>query len=174
MDIPKYAKAEAERRFLVTDMPPDLLRSARCTLIEDLYLDGGRLRLRKTIDPLSGVTGYKLGKKYPSPDPDLRPVVSVYLDDAEYRVLAALPGNTLAKRRYRPDMEDLHIAVDVFEGPLAGLVLAEIEAATADQLRASVAPDWAAREVTADPFFQGGNLARLTVADLAARLSPES
>ncbi|MFZ2102042.1 MAG: hypothetical protein WAU86_15900, partial [Oricola sp.] len=103
-----------------------------------------------------------------------RPVVSVYLDDAEYRSLAVLPGNPLAKRRYRPDIDDIRIAVDVFEGPLAGLVLAEIEATPGDCLRISVLPAWVVREVTADRFFDGGNLARLTAAELAERLTSGS
>lgn len=170
MDMPKYAMIEAERRFIVDKLPHDLLAGAPVTIIEDCYLDGGRLRLRRTVDPQTGAASHKLGKKYPSADAAIRPVVSVYLDEAEFQALASLPGNVLRKRRYRIATKGLWVAVDLFEGTLEGLALGEIETETAERLRDLEPPAWFCHEVTADPFFDGGNLAGLRAGELADRL----
>ena len=167
MDNPKYAMMERERRFLVRALHCGLLDGARPTLVEDRYLDGTRLRLRRTTEVATGAITMKLGKKYRSPDPVSRPVVSTYLDPAEYDVLATLPAAILVKRRHRIAHAGFPVAVDVFEGPLTGLILVEAEG----EVSGFAAPEWTAREVTSDPFFDGGNLARLDAAALAEALS---
>jgi hypothetical protein len=59
------------------------------TLIEDRYLDGTRMRLRRMSRPELNETKWKLTKKYECEDPSARPIVSSYLTESEYRVLAA-------------------------------------------------------------------------------------
>jgi hypothetical protein len=167
--IPKYALLENERRFLVP-APPDLI-GARVRRIEDLYLDAGRLRLRRITHFDGHPPDYKLCKKYGSADPVSGPITNLYLSAEEYAVLADLPGRSLAKRRYTLAHAGRAFSVDVFEGPLAGLVMCEAEAATPEAIRALAFPPWATREVTDDPFFSGGQLSRLTAAELAARLA---
>jgi CYTH domain-containing protein len=51
--------------------------------------------------------------------------------------------------------------IDLFEGVLAGLELAEIEQPDDASLAAVQLPEWARSEVTYDPDFQGGTLALL-------------
>ncbi len=46
MDIPKYAKLENERRFLVDPARAPSVEGQPYRLIEDRYIDGARLRLR--------------------------------------------------------------------------------------------------------------------------------
>jgi len=167
--IPKYAVLENERRFLVTS--PPALDGARVRLIRDLYLDGGRLRLRR-IDHADGqASEFKLCKKYGSADPASGPIVNIYLTPEEHAVFAALPGRPIVKRRHTLEHGGRGFSLDVFEGPLAGLMLCEAEAATPDAIRALDFPPWAAREVTDDPFFTGGALAGTTAAELKARLA---
>ena len=98
MGIPKYAKLENERRFLIKDGPD--LSAAPGRLIEDLYLDDGRLRLR-AITEIDGAHQFMLCKKYQSDDPASGPVVNIYLSAAEHAVLARLPGRPLRKRRHQ-------------------------------------------------------------------------
>jgi CYTH domain-containing protein len=50
--------------------------------------------------------------------------------------------------------------VDEFQGDLEGLIMAEAEFKTHDSLAAFPNPKFAVREVTHDPRFSGGNLAR--------------
>jgi CYTH domain-containing protein len=169
METPKYALLEHERRFLVLN-PPDLA-AAPARLIEDVYLDCGRLRLRRITHFDGSATELKLCKKYASADPASAPIVNVYLSPDEFAALTVLPGRPVRKRRYRVLHGERGFGLDVFEGNLAGLILVEAEAASADEVRSVTFPPWAAAEVTADPFFTGGNLARIGAAELRLRLA---
>jgi CYTH domain-containing protein len=167
MGIPKYAKLENERRFLVVDGPD--LSTAPGRLIEDIYLDNCRLRLR-AITEIGGAREFKLCKKYESDDPASGPVVNIYLSATEHAVLAALPGHPLRKRRYPIMWQGMTYSVDVFESELRGLVICEAEATSPAAIEDLAFPPWAGPEVTHDPFYTGGQLARLSAAQLMARL----
>ncbi|HEY2709708.1 MAG TPA: hypothetical protein VGI95_16790 [Caulobacteraceae bacterium] len=168
MDIPKYAKFEHERRHLVLT-PPDLTGS-KVRLIEDRYLDGGRLRLRRITHFDGAPPDLKLCKKYASADPVSGPIVNIYLSADEYAELVKLPGKPLRKRRYTVTHAGRGFGVNVFEGVLAGLVLVEVEAETAEAIRQVAFPPWADADVTGELFFTGGCLASVGAAELAARL----
>ena len=131
------------------------LDPAAARLIEDRYLPGTQLRLRK-VTASDAPPVFKLGKKYPGPGLSMRPMTNIYLDAAEYDVLATLPAATLVKRRH--DVAGGFV-IDVFEGALAGLVLAEVSAADDETLAAVEIPTWCGREVTDDAAFAGGTLA---------------
>lgn len=163
--IPRYARLEMERRWLVST-PPDLAgRPWRD--IEDLYIDGGRMRLRAITHHPSAEREFKLGKKYERDDPFGGPIVTVYLTEAEHAALAGLPGARMDKRRYRIEHGPLVFCLDVFSGPLGGLILTEIEMETREAVLAVQPPPWAGVEVTEDERFAGGRLCRLRFADLA-------
>ena len=164
METPKYARLENERRWLILGSPPDLT-GAPGRLIEDLYIDGGRLRLRRaTFD--DGRVELKLCKKYGSADPLSQPIVNVYLDEDEYRAFDRLEGRRLVKRRYSVPP----FGVDLFEGVLEGLRMCEAEGETAEAVASIPAPAWAGPEVTADPFFLGAALARTDACALKMKL----
>jgi CYTH domain-containing protein len=154
LSAPKYSLVERERRFLVdqTSMPAI---DGRGRLIEDRYLIGTKLRLRK-VTACDAPPVYKLGKKYPDASLSSRPMTNIYLDAAEYDALAVLPAAALVKRRYDADGG---FALDVFEGALRGLMLAEVEADCDAALAAVEPPDWVLYEVTDDPAYAGGTLA---------------
>lgn len=158
----KYARYECERRWLLAGIPEG---AEDPRLIRDLYVTGTRLRLRHV-----GGQGYKLGHKVrPDPaDPAVVAHTSMYLDASEFGLLSSLPGRSLAKVRRRLVMVGRVWAIDAFEGPLAGLVLAETEARVGDEVSP---PPLAVREVTGDERFTGGRLAgaRLTDLGLEAR-----
>lgn len=152
---PKYAHVERERRWLVdTALRPDL-DGLPHILIEDRYITGTRMRLRRMTDSATGEQSLKLTKKYDCDDPLARPIVTTYLTAAEYDLLARLDARALAKRRYKLD----GFSLDRFEGALAGLELAEIEWPDDAGLRRLQPPPWAASEVSHDPRYQGGTLA---------------
>jgi CYTH domain-containing protein len=171
MDLPKYAKLEIERRFLVNPARASDLTSLAYRRIEDRYLDGTRLRLRAVTDSATGAREFKFCKKYEGGDPLAGPIVNTYLTEAEHAALAAIPAAVIVKRRYRVGLRPF--GLDVFEGQLDGLMLCEAEAPTRDEALALAFPDWTAREVTADPFFTGGALCRIGPAELHARLTAE-
>ena len=103
----------------------------------------------------------KLSKKYDVPDPLARPLVTTYLTSEEDALFAALPGHWLRKRRHAVPSASVEFEIDLFEGALAGLELAEIEQTDAASLAAVQLLEWARSEVTYDPDFQAGMLALL-------------
>lgn len=155
-DLPKYAHWVAERRFIVdaAALPP--LDEAQARRIEDLYIDGGRLRLRRIVMPGGEPDACKLAKKYAPDNPLVGPMTNLYLNADEYAVLNVLPGARLAKRRHKVGA----FVVDVFEGPLEGLVLAECEATNSIAAMAFDVPPWCLREVTDDIAYTGARLAQ--------------
>jgi len=154
MEPRKYARIERERRFLLKQFPSaDVTRIRRIT---DRYIDGSRLRLREQTED-GGPTTFKLTQKLPARASGAQQgwITSMYLEEDEFRLLAQLPARVLRKVRYSVPP----FGVDVFEGTLRGLRLAEAEFASADEAGALVVPDFLLHEVTGDERFTGGQLA---------------
>jgi CYTH domain-containing protein len=167
-DPHKYTKLERERRFLVAPGALPAL-SAEFAHYDDLYLTGTRLRLRTQTEQPAGRVLYKLTQKLEGPDARERRITTLYLSAAEHRLFAALPGARLAKRRHRATSGGLAWGVDLFEGALAGLVLAEREFESEAALHAAGPPAFAAVEVTDDVAFTGGALASAAPREVLAR-----
>jgi CYTH domain-containing protein len=160
----KYAQIERERRYLLSCLPPALATSEHFQRIVDCYLPHSALRLRRLEAPDGTPLSFKLARKWSSVDlpPEETIITNLYLSAEEYGLLARLPGATLRKRRYPFVHGGVHFSVDQFEKPLDGLILAEMH----------LFPDMSAvppcplpgclREVTANPAFQGGQLAQLS------------
>jgi hypothetical protein len=147
---PKYSLPEVERRWLVDVALLGPLDGMPYREIEDRYLEGTRLRLRKAVD-LQGQIVLKLGKKY-GPRDSVEPITNIYLTAAEHSMLSALPGRTLRKRRYSL----LGGAIDVYGEQRA---IFEMEFMSLPEAQRYVPPAFAVREVTHDPAFSGANLA---------------
>jgi CYTH domain-containing protein len=156
----KYARMERERRFLLPARPdPGAVTATR--RVTDRYLAGTRLRLREMVHLETGEAVYKLTQKV-TEGPGRELTTTCYLSPDEYRVLAALPGAVLVKTRYSVPP----LGIDVFDAPLAPLVLAEAEFDSDAEAAAFRPPAAAVAEVTADPRFAGGRLAATTPAEL--------
>jgi CYTH domain-containing protein len=168
---PKYAHIERERRFLVDRASRPDLAGLPFVQIQDRYIVGTRLRLRRMDDSATGLIVLKLTKKYEAADALARPIVTAYLADAEYEVFAALPALALSKRRYAVETPDGAFGIDLFEDALQGLELAEIELADDVALRALSTPPWAIADVSEDGRYEGAWLARLGRGELAALLA---
>ena len=168
----KYARIERERRFLLWELP-DGLEERPYTHITDHYLPHTRLRLRRVADEADNIVALKLTQKIGETAVPTQhtTITNIYLNEAEYQTLAQLGGKRLEKRRYRYSSSGHTFSVDVFDGLLSGLILAEIEAQTDEQLQAVSLPAWAVAEVSNDIFFTGGNLVTVTLAQLQAELA---
>jgi hypothetical protein len=159
----KYARFELERRFVLESVPSDLDLGYGWRII-DRYIENTRLRLRR-MDPIHrGETILKLGQKdVPSP-PDFgrMTITNIYLSPPEYSVLSGLDALELRKRRYSAAHDERSFGIDVFEGDLTGLVLAETGFDTGAEMKQPLdLPVWVGAEVTTDDRFTGGSLARL-------------
>jgi CYTH domain-containing protein len=156
----KYARLELERRFLLHEVPPGLDLADGWRIV-DRYVDGTRLRLRR-MERLDGSESvYKLAKKELPVDGDFSRVriTNIYLAAEEYLLLERLPAHELVKRRYKLRDGAGVYSVDVFDGDLAGLVLAETGFETEEELDAHVAPAFAAADVSRDERYTGAALA---------------
>lgn len=144
---------EIERRFLARIVDPRALAAAPARALEQGYLSGGEpaVRVRRAGD--EWVLTVKSGRGM------VRREVEAPLPAEAGEALLELAGpRRLAKRRHRLGRWE----IDVFEGALAGLVLAEIELGAADEpLPPPPAAVALVREVTDDGRFVNQVLAGL-------------
>jgi CYTH domain-containing protein len=158
----KYARIEWERRFVLERFPSEagVLPARR---IVDRYIDGTRLRLRHISDGDDSEV-FKLTQKIPELMSGARRglITTLYLSKQEFDVLAELPAKILSKTRYSVPP----FGVDVFEGTLNGLILAEAEFDSAEAADAMTPPSFSLGEVTDDHRFSGGVLVAATRAEL--------
>ena len=169
----KYARVERERRYLLRELPPGLRVNDPHTQIFDNYITGTRLRLRKIRAPERREWTWKLTQKFAPAPPDFSRTVitNIYLSQVEYETLSVFEGNEVRKNRYPYEHEGRKFSVDLFLGPLHGLVLAETEFDTDEAMRDFPAPPFAAREVTNDELFTGCRLVGLTADEIRAELA---
>jgi CYTH domain-containing protein len=170
--IGKYACLEIERRYLLRKLPADLKDRPPANVIADLYITNSRLRLRK-MQPPTGPAVLKLGQKFRGPDQPATEttITNMVLNDAEYTLLKRLGGREIVKERHLLPHAGRVWGIDVFRGPLEGLILAEVECETREELAMIAKPPFAAADVTDDVFFTGGHLVGASVGDLKRKLA---
>ena len=168
----KYARVERERRYLLSELPPGLKLSDPHTQITDNYVTGTRLRLRKVRAPETNEWTLKLTQKQAPAPPDFSRtlITNMYLSPYEYEVLSVFEGNELRKNRYPYEHEGRVYAVDVFLGPLRGIILAETDFETDAELDAFHTPSFAHLDVTRDELFTGARLVELTAEEVRREL----
>ncbi|MGC2476268.1 MAG: hypothetical protein WA485_18160 [Candidatus Sulfotelmatobacter sp.] len=163
----KYARIERERRFLL-DQFPGKANAVRIRRITDRYIDGTTLRLRKQSDDI-GPAIFKLTQKVPVQSSGAQQgfITTMYLTEKEFLVLAQLPAKNLSKTRYSVPP----FGIDVFEGELKGLLLAEAEFDSAADADVLTLPSFILHEVSADIRFTGGKLVCASRQDIRTWLS---
>jgi CYTH domain-containing protein len=172
----RYARVERERRYLLRGLPPGLKPSDPHTQITDNYVTGTRLRLRKVRAPETNEWTLKLTQKHAPAPPDFSRalITNMYLSPYEYEVLSVFEGNELRKNRYPYEHEGRLYSVDVFLGDLRGLMLAETDFDTDEEMDSFPAPPFAILDVTREEMFTGARLVELTAEDLRAELARRS
>lgn len=145
---------EIERKFLVRELPENL-ENYDAVRIEQGYLaatEEGEVRLRRqggihTVTLKSG-RGLARGED------------EATLDEEQFSVLWPLTeGKRVTKIRYLIPLEMGILELDVFQGELEGLCLAEIEFASVEDAVKFSPPDWLGRDVTQDERYKNKNLA---------------
>ena len=162
--IGKYACLETERRYLLKNIPDDLLENTNGWLITDRYFPNTRLRLRHMKSISGNELIYKLTQKYRSETQNAyeTTITNLYLTEEEYNHLESIEGKVIKKKRYPYSVQNHNFSIDVFEGRHQGLILAEMEFEGQTELGEFALPLFALKEVTDDPFFTGGNLVTMT------------
>ena len=164
----KYARVERERRYLLRDLPEGLTRADPHLQITDNYITGTRLRIRKVRDPRTNKWTVKFTQKIaPNPQDLSRTIITnTYLNALEAETLSVFNANEIRKNRYYFDYEGRKFSVDMFLGDLFGLVLAEVDFETDEDLDSFPTPPFALADVTNDPLFTGGRLCELTFSEV--------
>lgn len=147
---------EIERKFLVRQLPDGLDRS-QSTRIEQGYLaiepDGTEVRLRRSDGET--VMTVKAGRGRSRSEEEIA------IDAESFARLWPLTGGRrLEKTRHLiPTEAGRTVELDVYSGPLEGLVIAEIEFGSEEEADAFRKPGWFGPEVTDDPRFKNQQLA---------------
>jgi CYTH domain-containing protein len=153
---------EIERVFLVdTDLiTPDALERAGAQRepVSQGYLSmgasGEEVRLREKAGTYSLTWKKGAGRD--------RSELEIELTRAQFDTLwPGTQGARLEKTRYTSAFGSLQIEIDYFQGPLAGLVLAEVEFPDTGSAEAFEPPAWFQDEVTEDSRFMNRHLATL-------------
>ncbi|MFY0407423.1 hypothetical protein [Solicola sp. PLA-1-18] len=148
----KYAVVERERRFIVARLPDGVSSTKE---IHDRYVLGTRLRLREVRTSDGSVTR-KLAQKIRLTDgPGEVACTNLYLDNAEWAALIAMPARSLTKTRHMVHRDGFLVAIDEHEN---GTLVAEID--DGDEPTGAV-PDWleVVADVSQNESWTGVNLA---------------
>jgi adenylate cyclase len=148
-----HAGLEIERKFIATPAVLPCCHSGTPLVQAYLYTDAhNTVRVRRAGS--RAFLTWKGPKRGPSRE-ELEIEVPLSIGEA---LLADRQGHArIEKTRYRIEHAGAVWDVDVFEGALDGLILAEIEMAREDQL--VVMPPWVEQEVTSDARYRNSRLA---------------
>jgi adenylate cyclase len=142
---------EVERKFLVPE-PPNLEPGEE--IVQGYLAIGadGEVRLRRRGERLFLTAKRGSGLS--------RDEAEIEVDSEQFERLWPLTeGRRLHKRRSVVPHGDLRIEVDVYEGELEGLVVAEIEFPSEEAARSFEPPEWLGEEVTGDERYLNETLA---------------
>lgn len=144
---------EIERKFTVKELPENL-GNYPCKRIEQGYLcTKPVLRVRRK--------GEEYWLTYKGEGLLVREEHEFPLTEEAYRhLLAKADGRIIRKDRYHIPYEGYTIELDVFDGELAPLVIAEVEFPSVEAANAFVPPAWFGEDVTADPAYSNSNLSK--------------
>jgi CYTH domain-containing protein len=144
---------EIERKFLVNTSIDEVLKRSRFQEIKQGYMHADpektiRVRTKGSKGYLTikgktiGITRSEFEYEIPYPE--------------ALRLLELFCPKTLTKKRYEIVYEGNTWEIDVFEGNLTGLIVAEIELSSEDQRFSK--PEWIGEEVSHDPSYINSNL----------------
>ncbi len=149
----KYAQKEFERRFLLAERPVKL-KELDFKEIEDKYLEGTHLRLRKTS--AGDRVQFKLTKKIRLTDEAADWLSTIYLSETEYQLFLSLPGKSYTKGRYYIKKQgEASIGIDEIKTQQGTIYLAEVEFESLESMERYQFPLAFLREVTEDDFYSG-------------------
>jgi adenylate cyclase len=152
-DAAAASPTEIERKFLVSELPPDLLAHPVVHVRQGYLAIGpdGEVRVRDA----SG--RHTLTVK--SQGSLVRREHEISLVRKQFdRLWPATEGRRIEKWRYAVPLGAVEASVDVYAGDLDGLVTVEVEFPSEQDAREFQAPGWFAAEVTEDPSYKNATL----------------
>jgi adenylate cyclase len=145
---------EVERKWLVGD-PPELSAYQGKQVIQGyiaLSADGTEVRLRQTDGQFFQTVKTEGGL--------VRGEIEVELLKEQFETLwPATAGRRLEKTRYRVPCAGKQVEIDVYQGSLTGLIVAEVEFSSAEESVQFAPPPWFGPEVTENEHYKNIHLA---------------
>ncbi len=157
---------ELEKTYLAKFLP-EKLQLCPFKEIIDIYIPNEKnhstLRIRKCGDT------YEITKKQPEHggDSSKQTEHTISLTPMEFNLLRTIPGKRVHKIRYYYPYHERTIEIDVFQKPLQGLVLVDVEFLNEGEKDAFQMPPFCLREVTQELLLAGGMLCGKTYEDIA-------
>lgn len=144
---------EIERKFLIETLPENL-DQYECHQIEQGYLcTEPVVRIRRSNE--------KYTLTYKGKGLLMREEYNLPLTKESYEHLRPkADGILIAKKRYKIPYQKYTIELDIFEGELAPLLLAEVEFDSKEEAEAFVPPEWFGEDVTFSRVYQNSYLSR--------------
>lgn len=145
---------EIERKFLIRTMPENL-DSYPCRKLEQGYLCVGPVvRIRRDNE------NYEL--TYKSGGMMARQEYNLPLTKDSYEHLKAkVDGRIITKKRYMIPLDPYTVELDIFEGDLSPLIIAEVEFPSVEEANTFIAPDWFGEDVTYDGHYHNSYLSKV-------------
>lgn len=145
---------EIERKYLISHLPEQLEQYPHRQLEQGYLSTSPVVRVRKDNDK------YEL--TYKSKGMMVREEYNLPLTKESYEHLRTkIDGRLIIKKRYCIPYANYTIELDVFEGELAPLVLAEVEFSTEEEANSFLPPDWFSEDVTFSPLYHNSFLSQL-------------
>ena len=144
---------EIERKFLVKGLLNDLEKYPKKHIEQAYICTDPAIRVRDTD---GRYTLTVKGKGFLS-----REELNLPLGEEAYRSLREkAEGRTIKKTRHMIPYGGYTVELDIFEGDLAPLTVAEVEFPTEDEANAFTPPAWFGEEVTYDPRYTNAYLSK--------------
>lgn len=147
---------EIERKFLVKELPQNLTSYPVRHLEQGYLCTAPVVRIRKDNDKYE--LTYK-GKGCMIREEHNLPLTK----DAYEHLREKIDGRLIAKKRYMIPYNQYTIELDVFEGDLAPLILAEVEFSSEEEANSFIAPEWFAEDVTFSKLYHNSFLSQFNV-----------
>lgn len=157
-------KNEIERKFLVNELP-DLMSKEKVSYERYfLFSDNGvELRVQRKENK------FELERKVKISDVE-RTREKIEISEAEFDLLKSLANISIIRDSYKiSDAPD--ISIKVYHGKYEGLVRAEVEFDSIEELEKFEAPEWFGKEITHSPLVRDAELLRLSAEEFKALLN---
>lgn len=145
---------EIERKYLIKTLPENLEQYPLRVLEQGYLCTTPVVRIRKDNDKYE--LTYKSGGLMARQEYNL-PLTA----DAYEHLRLKVDGRIISKRRYMLPLREYTIELDIFEGDLAPLMLAEVEFSSIEEANAFEPPEWFGEDVTFDGRYHNSCLSKM-------------
>ncbi len=143
---------ELERTYLAKYLPKELMNCNSKEII-DIYIP--KSSVHPTLRIRKNGSEYEITKKEPvkGNDSSHQREQTIILTESEFRELAQIDGKRVSKIRYCYNYNGRTAEIDVFQGPLKGLVVVDFEFKEIGEKDSFEMPDFCLADVTQEKFI---------------------